>query len=663
MGLEEYRDKRDFGRTASLPGWSIRSARRAPATMPARRAPIVIHKHAASRLHYDLRLELDGVLKSWAIPERAQSRPARPPPGGARRGPPSRVRRLRGRHPQGRVRRRHGDDLGPGHVGAVGQAQSARGLREGRPQVHPARREAARLVRAGAHGPSLGGERRRKQGELAADQAQGRGRRVRARATRPCSSSPRAPPPVAPWRRSPRKAACGTRDGSGRRSGPACRARAWRRFRDADRAAAGDAGEAAARGEQWLHEIKFDGYRMLCSVAGGEARLFTRRGLDWTERFAQRGARGGASCPRAKRGSTARWSPCSKRGASSFSALQQALSAGRDEQIVYYVFDLLFLDGYDLRPGAAGGAQVGAGGPAAGRRRPRRRPRRALQRALARRRERSLEQACESRARGRGQQARRSAAYGEPPRARLAEGEVPAAAGVRGRRLLRSRGRAHGLRRAAPGPLRRRRPAGVLPAASVPASIERTLARVCAACGRSSSCGGAVRGRAARRPGARRALGASGARRGGRVRRLDRRRHGPPLVVPGPARRQAGRVRSCVRSRPRQPGDDQADTSAEAARATTPRARRAARAATARRRRPASRRVAGVKISHPDDLLSRPGHHQARAGAILRARRRADHAAHRRSPADAGALPRRSTNAVLLPEARRRRASPRPFAV
>lgn len=58
--LEEYRRKRDFSRTAEPRGGSV-SARH--------KLAFVIQKHAASHLHYDLRLELDGVMKSWAVPK------------------------------------------------------------------------------------------------------------------------------------------------------------------------------------------------------------------------------------------------------------------------------------------------------------------------------------------------------------------------------------------------------------------------------------------------------------------------------------------------------------------------------------------------------------------------------------------------------------------
>lgn len=99
-------------------------------------------------------------------------------------------------------------------------------------------------------------------------------------------------------------------------------------------------------GSGWLHEVKLDGYRCLVAVGGGDAVCYTRSGLDWTDKFREvAGALSGLACESAMLDGeiTAQATD----GGSAFSALQAALSENRPT--AYYAFDLLHLDGKDLR--------------------------------------------------------------------------------------------------------------------------------------------------------------------------------------------------------------------------------------------------------------------------------------------------------------------------
>ena len=101
----------------------------------------------------------------------------------------------------------------------------------------------------------------------------------------------------------------------------------------------------------WIHEIKFDGYRLVCHVANGKARLFTRKQLDWTAKFPTI-AEAAARLPVESAILDGEAVVLESDGTSSFQALQESLSAKAYERMIYYAFDLLYLDGYDLR-GAA----------------------------------------------------------------------------------------------------------------------------------------------------------------------------------------------------------------------------------------------------------------------------------------------------------------------
>jgi bifunctional non-homologous end joining protein LigD len=106
---------------------------------------------------------------------------------------------------------------------------------------------------------------------------------------------------------------------------------------------------SAPEGEEWVHELKFDGYRIQARIVDGNVTLLTRGGLDWTKRLGPRLARGLARLDCDNALIDGELIATSKSGASDFAALTDQLSRGDDRRVVYCVFDLIFLDGEDLR--------------------------------------------------------------------------------------------------------------------------------------------------------------------------------------------------------------------------------------------------------------------------------------------------------------------------
>ena len=98
----------------------------------------------------------------------------------------------------------------------------------------------------------------------------------------------------------------------------------------------------------WVHEIKFDGYRLQVHLQEGQAGFFTRRGYDWTPRFKS------LQEPFWNLNATSAVIDgevvvLTDEGLSDFGALEDDLGAGRSDRLVYFAFDLLYLDGFDLR--------------------------------------------------------------------------------------------------------------------------------------------------------------------------------------------------------------------------------------------------------------------------------------------------------------------------
>ena len=105
-------------------------------------------------------------------------------------------------------------------------------------------------------------------------------------------------------------------------------------------------------GDRWLHEIKFDGYRLQARIEDGRVTLWTRKGLDWTGKFGQGVVDAFRNLPLRNALIDGELAVENKSGVSEFSLLQADLSEGRHDRFVYYAFDCLYLDGYDLREAA-----------------------------------------------------------------------------------------------------------------------------------------------------------------------------------------------------------------------------------------------------------------------------------------------------------------------
>ena len=99
-------------------------------------------------------------------------------------------------------------------------------------------------------------------------------------------------------------------------------------------------------GHGWCHEIKFDGYRVQLRVEGGEVALMTRKGLNWTDKFKAIAKAGSALSDALIDGEIV---AVNSQGLPDFSALQAAISDGKTGDLVFFAFDLLFANGEDLR--------------------------------------------------------------------------------------------------------------------------------------------------------------------------------------------------------------------------------------------------------------------------------------------------------------------------
>jgi bifunctional non-homologous end joining protein LigD len=105
--------------------------------------------------------------------------------------------------------------------------------------------------------------------------------------------------------------------------------------------------DSVPAGDEWLHEIKFDGYRILCRIDNGRVSLLTREAQDWTHRF-QTVAATANKLPVHQALLDGEVVALEDDGTTNFQRLQNSLNQSAAANIVYFAFDLLYLDGYDL---------------------------------------------------------------------------------------------------------------------------------------------------------------------------------------------------------------------------------------------------------------------------------------------------------------------------
>jgi len=308
--LARYHDKRDFARTPEPKG--------AAGGADAGALQYVVQRHDATRLHYDFRLEHDGVLKSWAVPKEPSLNTKDRRLAVQTEDHPLDYGGFEGEIPAG--------EYGAGSVviwdrgswKPLGDADA--GLREGKLDFE------------------LAGQKLK--GRFTLVRMVERGKRKSNKENwlllkRHDRKPTRAPAAAAHARRKQRAPDPSGVDGARRGALPA--------------SPAPQLATAVTRpptGPGWLFEPKLDGYRVLCRLEDGHATVLTRRGNDWTERFAGIAAAVGAlPCRTALIDGEA--VVFDARGVTSFQRLQNALTT-TGAPIVLVAFDLLHLDGWDL---------------------------------------------------------------------------------------------------------------------------------------------------------------------------------------------------------------------------------------------------------------------------------------------------------------------------
>lgn len=360
--LSTYRKKRDFEQTDE-PSGEVKVA-------PAKQRRFVIQKHDATRLHYDLRLEFDGVFKSWAVTKGPSLDPHDKRLAVEVEDHPLDYGDFEGTIPE--------SQYGGGTVqlwdrGTWESDDPERGFKKGdlKFTLHGDKLHGS-WVLVRMKGDRFGGKRTNwllikhrdefvREGEandiLDEDRSVASGRSM----DQIAAGKGKAPKPFmlakggktkadAVWHSNRGDAA----EARAKTKAPPPKARLSAKAKAKKVGAMPDfvapqlcsVVERPPNSEGWCHEIKFDGYRVQLRVEDGDAVLKTRTGLDWTEKFSAI-AKAAKSLPDAL--IDGEIVALDSTGAPDFSTLQAAIADGKTGKLIFFAFDLLFADGEDLR--------------------------------------------------------------------------------------------------------------------------------------------------------------------------------------------------------------------------------------------------------------------------------------------------------------------------
>jgi bifunctional non-homologous end joining protein LigD len=349
MALEVYHQKRNFAVSPEPKGREGKSGGNS----------FVIQKHDATRLHYDFRLEMDGVLKSWAVTKGPSLVPGDKRLAVHVEDHPLDYGGFEGMIPKGNYGagavllwdRGSWEPIGDphkaykkGHMEFELKGEKLEGrwhlVRMGHRQDE--KRENWLLIKGEDEFARAGGDQDILE-ELPLSVLSGKtleeiwGRQAEPKKRAVKKSVKTAPAPEA------EPAAAKAEPSPGRIKG--ARKAEMPDFVEPQLAALV---KSAPSGKRWIHEIKLDGYRLQAHIKNGKVTLLTRTGLDWTHKFGEEIVEQLANLPVTNAIIDGEVAVEAGSGATDFSLLQQDLSEERSDRFTFYAFDLLYLDDHDL---------------------------------------------------------------------------------------------------------------------------------------------------------------------------------------------------------------------------------------------------------------------------------------------------------------------------